>query len=89
MAFSFIGMVGVEVPIGSTSVINVTLKSETIGVEEVVVVGYGTRLKEQITGSVSTVSDKQLKVSSAPSVVSRMQGQISGGNCNFREYTWF
>jgi len=78
LAISFIGMVGVEVPIGSNSVINVTLKSETIGVEEVVVVGYGTRLKEQITGSVSTVSDKQLKVSSAPSVVSRMQGQISG-----------
>ncbi len=78
LSFSFIGMVGVEVPIGSTSVINVTLKSETIGVEEVVVVGYGTRLKEQITGSVSTVSDKQLKISSAPSVVSRMQGQISG-----------
>ncbi|MCX6222948.1 MAG: TonB-dependent receptor, partial [Bacteroidia bacterium] len=78
LAVSFIGMVGVEVPIGSNSVINVTLKSETIGVEEVVVVGYGTRLKEQITGSVSTVSDKQLKVSSAPSVVSRMQGQISG-----------
>jgi TonB-linked SusC/RagA family outer membrane protein len=78
LAVSFIGMVGVEVPIGSKSVINVTLKNETIGVEEVVVVGYGTRLKEQITGSVSTVSDKQMKVSSAPSVVSRMQGQISG-----------
>jgi len=78
LSFSFIGMVGIEVPIGSNSVINVTLKSETIGVEEVVVVGYGTRLKEQITGSVSTVSDKQLKTSSAPSVVSRMQGQISG-----------
>lgn len=78
LSFSFIGMVGVEVLIKDNAVINVTLKSETIGVEEVVVVGYGTRLKEQITGSVSTVSDKQLKVSSAPSVVSRMQGQVSG-----------
>jgi TonB-linked SusC/RagA family outer membrane protein len=78
LSFSFIGMVGVEVLIKDNAVINVTLKSETIGVEEVVVVGYGTRLKEQITGSVSTVSDKQLKVSSAPSVVSRMQGHVSG-----------
>ena len=78
LAFSFIGMVPVEIPIGSNSVINVTLKSETIGVEEVVVVGYGTRKKEEITGSISTVSDKQLKTSSAPSVVSRMQGQVSG-----------
>jgi len=78
ISFSFIGMVSVDMPIGQNKVINVSMKSETIGVEEVVVVGYGTRLKEQITGSVSTVSDKQLKVSSAPSVVSRMQGQISG-----------
>ncbi len=78
LSFSFIGMISQEMPIRDNSVINVTMKSETIGVEEVVVVGYGTRQKEQITGSVSTVSDKQLKVSSAPSVVSRMQGQISG-----------
>jgi len=78
LAFSFIGMINVDMPIGQNDVINVTLKSETIGVEEVVVVGYGTRLKEQLTGSVSTMSDKQLKVSTAPSVVSRMQGQVSG-----------
>ena len=78
LSFSFIGMISVELPIGNNSVINATLKSETIGVEEVVVVGYGTRQKEQLTGSVSTISDKQLKVSSAPSVVSRMQGQVSG-----------
>jgi len=78
LSFTFIGMVGVELPIGDSKVINASLKSETIGVEEVVVVGYGTRKKEEITGSVSTVSDKQLKASSAPSVVSRMQGQVSG-----------
>jgi TonB-linked SusC/RagA family outer membrane protein len=78
LSFSFVGMVSVDVQIGQNTVINVSMKSETIGVEEVVVVGYGTRLKEQLTGSVSTVSDKQLKTSSAPSVVSRMQGQISG-----------
>ncbi|MCE1199750.1 MAG: carboxypeptidase-like regulatory domain-containing protein, partial [Marinilabiliales bacterium] len=78
LAFSFIGMVSQEVPVGQGNVLNVTMKSENIGVEEVVVVGYGTRLKEQLTGSVSTVSDKQLKTSSAPSVVSRMQGQVSG-----------
>jgi len=78
LSFSFVGMVSVDMPIGENTVINVSMKSETIGVEEVVVVGYGTRLKEQLTGSVSTVSDKQLKTSSAPSVVSRMQGQISG-----------
>ncbi|MEI6276416.1 MAG: TonB-dependent receptor [Prolixibacteraceae bacterium] len=78
LTFSFIGMISVDMPVGSNEVINVTMKSETIGVEEVVVVGYGTRLKEQLTGSVSTMSNKQLKTSTAPSVVSRMQGQVSG-----------
>jgi len=78
LSFSFIGMLSEDRLVGDKTVIDVALRSETIGVEEVVVVGYGTRLKEQLTGSVSTMSDKQLKVSSAPSVVSRMQGQVSG-----------
>jgi len=78
LIFSFVGMVSQEIVIGQSSVINVIMKTETVGVEEVVVVGYGTRKKEELTGSISTVSDKQLKVSSAPSVMSRIQGQISG-----------
>ncbi|MEI6143260.1 MAG: TonB-dependent receptor plug domain-containing protein [Mariniphaga sp.] len=78
LAFSFIGMVSVEIPIGQGNVIDAVMKTETVGVEEVVVVGYGTRKKEEVTGSISTISDKQLKTSSATSVVSRMQGQVSG-----------
>jgi len=78
LVFGFVGMISQEVQIAQKSVIDVTLKTEVVGVDEVVVVGYGTRKKEEITGSISTVSDKQLKVSSAPSVVSRMQGQVSG-----------
>ena len=78
LAFSFIGMIPIEMAIGQGNVIDAVMKTETVGVEEVVVVGYGTRKKEEVTGSISTVSDKQLKTSSAPSVVSRMQGQVSG-----------
>jgi len=78
LRFGFVGMISQDVQIGQKTVIDVTMKTEVVGVDEVVVVGYGTRKKEEITGSISTVSDKQLKVSSAPSVVSRMQGQISG-----------
>ena len=78
LAFSFIGMVSQEIAIGQGNVIDAVMKTETVGVEEVVVVGYGTRKKEEVTGSISTISDKQLKTSSATSVVSRMQGQVSG-----------
>jgi TonB-dependent starch-binding outer membrane protein SusC len=46
LSFSFIGMITEERLIGDKDVINVDMKSETIGVEEVVVVGFGTRKKE-------------------------------------------
>lgn len=78
LQFSFVGMNSVEVAILDKSTIDVVMKSESLGVEEVVVVGYGTRKKEELTGSISTVSKEQLKISTAPSVVSRMQGQVAG-----------
>lgn len=78
LSISYIGMKTQEFEIGTQTVFNVTLLAETIGVDEVVVVGYGTRMKEELTGSISTVSKEQMKVSTAPSVVSRMQGQVSG-----------
>lgn len=80
LVFSYIGMIAQEVPIGAQSTINVSLQPDMIGVGEVVVVGYGTRMKEELTGAVSTVSAEQMQVSTAPSVVSRMQGQVSGVN---------
>ena len=78
LAFSFIGMVPMEIPIGSNSVINVTLKSETIGVEEVVVVGYGTQQKKTLTGAVATVGDSELRGTPAANAASRMQGRVAG-----------
>jgi len=82
LSISYIGLKTQEFEIGTQTVFNVTMVAETIGVDEVVVVGYGTRKKEEITGSISTVSNEQMKISSAPSVVSRMQGQVSGVTVN-------
>jgi len=76
--FSYIGMLRQEVEIGNQTTINITMRPDMIGVDEVVVVGYGTRMKEELTGAVSTISNEKLQSSSAPSVVSRMQGQVSG-----------
>lgn len=78
LVYSYIGMISQEVTVGTQSVINVSLKADVIGVEEVVVVGYGTRMKEELTGAVSTVSQEQMQISTAPSVMSRIQGQVSG-----------
>lgn len=78
LVFSYVGMIAQEVQIGTQTTFNIALQPDMVGVGEVVVVGYGTRMKEELTGAVSTVSAEQMQVSTAPSVVSRMQGQVSG-----------
>ncbi len=78
LMYSYIGMTTQEVTIGTQTTINVVLTEDVVGLSEVVVVGYGTRMKEELTGSVSTVSAAQLQTSNATSVMSRVQGQVSG-----------
>jgi TonB-dependent starch-binding outer membrane protein SusC len=75
---SYIGMKTQDMQIGNQTVINLTMQPDLIGVDEIVVVGYGTRLKEELTGAVSTVNSEKMTVSTAPSVMSRVQGQVSG-----------
>lgn len=55
LVFSFVGMKTVEVPVGGRSVVNVTMEAESFDVEQVVVVGYGTQKKANLTGAVSNV----------------------------------
>ena len=78
LTFSYIGMLTQTIEVAGKSTIDVVLKADVIGVDEVVVVGYGTRMKEELTGAVSTVSAEKLESTSETSVMSRLQGQISG-----------
>ena len=78
LQFSFVGMKGQEVVVGGKTTLNVKLEEETIGIDEVVAIGYGTRSKRDVTTAISTVgSDKISKVvPSSPELL--MQGQMSG-----------
>ena len=78
LIFSYIGMLTQEIAVGSQTTIDVAMAPDIIGVDEVVVVGYGTRMKEELTGAVSTVSAEKLAATSETSVVSRLQGQVAG-----------
>ena len=60
LVFSFVGMKKKEVNVDGKTAINVTLIEETIGIEEVVAVGYGTQKKVNMTGSVSSISGKDI-----------------------------
>ena len=56
LVFSFIGMIPQEIVVSNQSTINITLKADLVGVEEVVVIGYGTRQKKHLIGAVDQVS---------------------------------
>ncbi|MFP4367149.1 MAG: carboxypeptidase-like regulatory domain-containing protein, partial [Bacteroidales bacterium] len=52
LVFSFVGMATQEIPVEDQAVINVTMQTEAIGLEEVVTIGYGTQIRANLTGSV-------------------------------------
>jgi TonB-dependent starch-binding outer membrane protein SusC len=78
LKFSYVGYMDEEIPVEDKTVINVTLLPSIQMLTEMVVVGYGSRMKEELTGAVSTISNAELQSSSAPSVISRLQGQVAG-----------
>lgn len=60
LVFSYVGYVTQEVPVGSQTTVNVTLVSEARGLSEIVVGGYGTVRKSDLTGSLAQVKAKDL-----------------------------
>jgi TonB-linked SusC/RagA family outer membrane protein len=78
LVFSSIGMKPLEEQIAGRSTINVKLINETIGLEEVVAIGYGTQKKVTITGAVSSVGSKELMQSPNASVGNSLAGRVTG-----------
>jgi len=77
--FSFIGMQSQEVNIQGKSTVNVILNQETIGLEEVVAIGYGTTKKQDLSAAVAVVQDlEKLKETPQLSVASMIQGRVPG-----------
>ena len=78
LVFSFVGFATQEFVVGSQREINVTLIEDTHQLDEVVVVGYGTTRKGDLTGSISTVQGELLSNRSTQQLSTAMQGQIAG-----------
>jgi TonB-linked SusC/RagA family outer membrane protein len=76
--FSFIGMVSQEITIGKSTQINVTLVQSAIGLDEVVVVGYGTQKRTTVTGAITSVSSKELTSMPVTTADQALQGRASG-----------
>jgi len=78
LQFSFVGMKTQEVTIGSKTTINVSLAEETVGIEEVVAVGYGVQKKKLVTGSTIQVKGESLQKLSTVSTLNALQSQTPG-----------
>lgn len=77
LLFSFVGMKSLEKPI-SGSVINAALEADVLGLEEVMVVAYGTAKKESLTGSAAVIGEKQIESRSVSSVAQILTGSTTG-----------
>ncbi|QNF34503.1 TonB-dependent receptor [Adhaeribacter swui] len=78
LVVSFIGYITQEVAINNKTNINVTLAPDTKALEEVVVVGYGSQLKKEVTGAVQTVTAKEIKDVPVSQVTQKLQGRLAG-----------
>jgi TonB-linked SusC/RagA family outer membrane protein len=79
LTFSFVGYTTQEVVVGNQTTVNLVLAENVSTLDEIVVVGYTTQVRKNLSGSISTVQNEALQVAvPAPSVMSRLQGQASG-----------
>ncbi len=78
LVFSFVGYISQEVTVGSQTSINILLEVDDKSLEEVVVVGYGTVKKSDLTGAVTRVGEKEIKATPVIALDRALQGRAAG-----------
>ncbi|MGC1389488.1 MAG: TonB-dependent receptor [Bacteroidales bacterium] len=78
LEFRFVGKRIKEVVVGASNVYDVDLEYDLVGVNEIVVVGYGTQIKSKVTGSISKVDGDVLRNIPVPTVEQALQGKTAG-----------
>ncbi len=78
LQFSFVGMRTQEVSIDGRTTFTVVMEDETIGIDEVVAIGYGTMKKVNLTGSISNVNAEELTSVPMPTIAQSIMGRASG-----------
>ncbi len=78
LVFSYVGYQDKEVTLNGQNTINVVLYSSATGLNEVIVIGYGTQKKSDLTGSVGSVDAKSIEESSPSNVQEALQGKVPG-----------
>lgn len=78
LEFSYLGFTREERTVGETTVLNITLRPSQEGLNEIVVVGYGTVLKKDLTGSLTQVRSKEINAMPASNVLQALSGRAPG-----------
>lgn len=80
LTVSFVGMQSQDIEVNGRTVIDIVMKDDAELLDEIVVVGFGTQKKENLTGSVATVDQKMLKDRPVTTVTQALQGAVAGMN---------
>ena len=78
LEFRYVGMKTIEVVVGTASVYDITLETDAIGLDEIVVTGYGTQIKSKVSSSISKVDGESLRNLPVASVELALQGKSAG-----------
>ncbi|MFD2565282.1 SusC/RagA family TonB-linked outer membrane protein [Aquimarina rubra] len=78
LVFSYVGFETQEVVVSGSSIINVTLKDNVEGLDQVVLIGYGSSSKKQITSSIASIRANDIVDINTPSIQSLMTSKVTG-----------
>jgi TonB-linked SusC/RagA family outer membrane protein len=78
LMFSFIGMETQEIPVDGRSHVDVTMTEETLGLDEVVVIGYGAIKKRDLTGAIQSVRSDDITLTPSGNVMETLNGWVAG-----------
>lgn len=78
LVYSSIGFIGQEMAVGAQTTINVVLQTDTRQMDEVVVVGYGSQKKSDLTGAIASVSGKDIEKATINTPDKALQGKVAG-----------
>lgn len=78
LVYSYIGFKTTEVQVNNQSTVNIALEEDSALLDEVVVVGYGTQKKGEVTAAIASVDAEQLSIVQTSSTIDAVKGQVSG-----------
>lgn len=80
LVFSYIGYTTQEVVVGNQNVLDITLEEDLLGLDEVVVVGYGVQQKKDLTGATSSISKEDMNQGAITNPLQQISGRAAGVN---------